>query len=126
QIVLAGQPQLATKLAQPRLSQLRQRIAVLAHLEPFTAEETGLYIHHRLKVAGFRGDTLFDDAAIAMIAQYGQGIPRNINNICYTALMLCAGQGHALANCENVREAVQRLDMTPLLSEPLEITGPSD
>src|ERR1700733_2398738 len=40
QIILAGQPRLATKLAQPRLIQLRQRIAVLSHLEPFTAPET--------------------------------------------------------------------------------------
>ena len=53
QIILAGQPRLAAKLAQPRLSQLRQRIAVLSRLEPFTVEETGLYIEHRLKVAGY-------------------------------------------------------------------------
>ena len=33
QIVLAGQPQLAEKLAQPQLAQLRQRIAVLARLD---------------------------------------------------------------------------------------------
>jgi general secretion pathway protein A len=126
QIVLAGQPQLAAKLAQPRLSQLRQRVAVLAHLEPFTAEETGFYINHRLKVAGFRGDTLFDDPAIELIAQYSQGIPRNINNICYTSLLLSASKGFALANSAMVREAVNRLDMNLLVSEPLDVISSSD
>ena len=41
QIVLAGQPQLAVKLAQPELLQLRQRISVLAHLEPLGVAEFG-------------------------------------------------------------------------------------
>ena len=41
QIILAGQPQLATKLAQPQLSQLRQRVAVLGRLEPFTVGGNG-------------------------------------------------------------------------------------
>ena len=126
QIVLAGQPQLAAKLAQPRLSQLRQRIAVLTHLEPFTAEETGFYINHRLKVAGFRGDTLFDQEAIALIAQLSQGIPRNINNICYTSLMLSSNQGYAMATSEIVRQAVARLDMAPLVSEPLAVADSLD
>src|SRR6202049_5205475 len=64
QIILAGRPRCAAKLAQPRLTQLRQRIAVLSHLEPFTVEETGLYVGHRLKVAGYSGKPIFDIASI--------------------------------------------------------------
>ncbi|MGA9632229.1 MAG: AAA family ATPase, partial [Candidatus Acidiferrales bacterium] len=52
QIVLAGQPQLAEILARPSMAQLRQRVSSIAHLEPFTAEETNHYIDHRLWVAG--------------------------------------------------------------------------
>src|SRR3984885_1571386 len=52
QIILAGQPQLADKLAQPHLSQLLQRITVVQHLEPFPPDETARYIRHRLKVGG--------------------------------------------------------------------------
>src|SRR5215469_9936416 len=48
QIILSGQPQLAAKLALPKLSQLRQRIGMLTRLEPFSVVETGLYIEHRL------------------------------------------------------------------------------
>src|SRR4029077_3064104 len=72
QIILAGQPRLAARLAQPRLTQLRQRIAVLSHLEPFTVEETGLYIEHRLKVSGYSQAPIFDIAAIRMITWRSQ------------------------------------------------------
>ena len=60
QIVLAGQPQLADKLAQPHLAQLLQRITLVKYLEPLSPEETAGYISHRLKVAGHGGDPLFD------------------------------------------------------------------
>ncbi len=121
QIILAGQPRLAAKLAQPRLSQLRQRVAVLSHLEPFNVEETGLYIEHRLKVAGYRGEPIFDIASVRLIARQGKGIPRNINNICYTSLLLSSARGRRTVTAEIVHEAVKRLDMDSLASEPLTI-----
>ena len=93
QIVLAGQPGLAAKLAQPQLSQLRQRIAVLSRLEPFTAAETACYIDHRLKVAGYCGKPLFEPSAVSLIAQRSRGIPRNINNICYNSLLIAYVRG---------------------------------
>ena len=111
QIVLAGQPRLAAKLAQPQLSQLRQRIAVLSHLEPFTAAETACYIDHRLKVAGHRGKPLFEPDAVSLIAQRSQGIPRNINNICYNSLLVSHSRGQRTVTSEIVREAVARLDI---------------
>ena len=58
-IVLAGQPQLADKLAAPRLRQLRQRIGLLNRLEPFAVPETAEYIKHRLGLAGHPGDSIF-------------------------------------------------------------------
>jgi type II secretory pathway predicted ATPase ExeA len=118
QIILAGQLRLAAKLAQPRLSQLRQRIAVLTHLEPLTAQETGLYVEHRLKVAGYRGEPLFEPNSVSMIAQQSQGIPRNINNICYNSLLLSYARGHRTVTSEIVQAAVAQLDVTSLASEP--------
>jgi type II secretory pathway predicted ATPase ExeA len=111
QIILAGQPQLAMKLGQPRLTQLRQRISVLGRLEPFSAEETGLYIEHRLKVAGHRGDPIFDPASISQIARLSQGIPRKINNLCYNSLFLAYTRRHLTVTAPVVKEAGARLDM---------------
>ena len=87
-IILSGQPLLAEKLAQPALSQLKQRIAIVRRLEPLSANETACYIEHRLKVAGFSGGQLFEPEALALIREQSQGIPREINNLCFNALSL--------------------------------------
>src|ERR1700687_3467907 len=63
QIVLAGQPQLADKLARPSLAQLRQRISLIGRLSSLSAPETRNYLDHRLKVAGLGGDRIFTDEA---------------------------------------------------------------
>lgn len=86
QIVLAGQSELATKLKQPELSQLLQRVTVMASLEALSFEETAAYIRHRLKLAGHSGDDLFDPAAFAAVYRRTRGIPRNINRVCHAAL----------------------------------------
>ena len=91
QIVLAGQPQLAENIGSPELVQLRQRVSIFARLNPFTAEETALYVAHRLRVAGYASEMpLFTKDALALIAQASEGIPRNINNLCFNALSLGA------------------------------------
>ena len=109
QIVLAGQPQLSDKLALPQLAQLRQRLALVARLEPLSAAETANYIDHRLKVAGYSGVPLFTPEAVSLIAEASQGIPRTINNLCYSALL--AGQARACQtiSAEIVQEVVSKL-----------------
>jgi hypothetical protein len=109
QIVLAGQPQLTEKLAQPRLAQLRQRIAVISHLAPLTAAETVCYVDHRLKVAGYCGEPLFDADALRLIARRSQGIPRNINNICYNSLSIAHTQGCPSVTSEIVQRVLGQL-----------------
>jgi hypothetical protein len=124
QIILAGQPRLAAKLAQPRLSQLRQRIAVLSHLEPFNVEETRRYIDHRLKVAGYRGEPIFETESIRLVAGQSKGIPRNINNICHNALLLAYARGQHTVGVEVVQAAVARLDMESLAFDRLTVPTP--
>jgi general secretion pathway protein A len=109
QIVLAGQPQLAATLAQPQLSQLRQRIAVLSHLQPLTTAETVGYVEHRLKVAGYCGEPLFTPGALELIAQRSQGIPRNINNICHNSLSMAHARGRQRVTSEIAQGVVDRL-----------------
>jgi len=104
QIVLAGQPQLAEKLARPDLVQLRQRISIVSRLEPLTPEETSQYIEHRLRVAGLEGNPFKRDA-LALIAERSEGIPRNINNLCFNALTL----GYALKEKAIDRSVVEEV-----------------
>jgi type II secretory pathway predicted ATPase ExeA len=117
QIVFAGQPQLAEKLEQPGLAQLRQRISILGRLEPFGNAEIGQYIDHRLSVAGYNAGPLFTPAAIARIAESSEGIPRNINNLCFNALSLGCALHRTQIDADLVGEAVSDLDMSSLAVE---------
>jgi general secretion pathway protein A len=113
QIILAGQPQLAEKLASPDLVQLRQRISIVARLKPFTAEETNLYVGHRLRVAGHDFSApVFTPRAGAMIAEHSEGIPRNINNLCINALSLGCALKRRPIDEKIIREVLDDLDLS--------------
>src|SRR5277367_3782861 len=114
-IILAGQSQLATRLASPQMLQLRQRISIIARLAPFNVDESRAYIDHRLRVAGYRGEQpFFTDRAYALIAEYSAGIPRNINNICFNALSLGCAMQRQTINAAVVEEVLRDLDLAPL------------
>jgi general secretion pathway protein A len=93
QVILAGQPELAEKLARRELRQLRQRIGLIAELKPLTAEESARYIAHRLEVAGHRGGSIFTARALRRIHHASGGIPRLINVLCDKALVLGYASG---------------------------------
>jgi general secretion pathway protein A len=114
QIILAGQPQFAEKLGRPGLAQLRQRISILARLDPFNSEDTRRYISHRLRVAGYEGPALFTPEAIEIIGARGGGVPRNINNICFNALSLGFALGKKKIDSAMVLEALGDLDVGAL------------
>jgi len=54
QIVLSGQPELESRLRDPRVRQLRQRVSVWCKTKPLSAEQTPLYISERLRIAAYR------------------------------------------------------------------------
>lgn len=87
QILLVGQPELRDKLNRPGLCQLKQRIGPRYHIGALSAEETGLYIRHRLRVAGAPDTGLFTDAAVRSISDYSGGVPRVINMVCDYCLL---------------------------------------
>jgi general secretion pathway protein A len=103
QIILAGQPQFIGTLVNPGMVQLRQRISITASLGPLSPPEVAQYISHRLATAGYRGAPLFTCGALEVIARESQGIPRNINNLCFGAL----SAGFALRRKQIDRQIVQ-------------------
>jgi len=115
QIVLAGQPQLAEKLNHPRLIQLRQRIAAVARLAPLSCAETGRYIDHRLQIAGYTGAAIFTPEAVDRIAEASGGIPRSINNICYSALAAAHAAKLEAVTHEIVYDVVSKLSLDSLV-----------
>jgi type II secretory pathway predicted ATPase ExeA/phage tail protein X len=117
-IVLAGQPQLADKLARPELIQLRQRVSTVVHLTPFSLKETIAYITHRMRVAGYSGPPLFTRESVEMVFRFSQGIPRNINNLCFQALTIGFGTQRKKIDGGILREVLADLELTPRASEP--------
>src|SRR5436189_93035 len=64
-IVLVGQPELFDNVRTPAMAQLDQRVSIRCTLRDLELEETDRYIHHRLNVAGARGQIRFSARAIA-------------------------------------------------------------
>ncbi|MBZ5719450.1 MAG: AAA family ATPase [Acidobacteriia bacterium] len=116
-IILAGQPELAGKLASPSLSQLRQRVSIVNRIEPLPAWEIKSYIEHRLQVAGYEGEPLFVPEALAEIARFTEGIPRNVNNFCFNALSLACALRQKKVDLAVVQEVISDLDITKHLTD---------
>ena len=65
---------------------LKQRVAMKIALKPFSIDDTGDYIRHRMKVAGCASE-VFTAEAIREVFRYSTGVPRLINTICDNALL---------------------------------------
>jgi len=105
QIVLFGQPELDERLRQPEIRQLLQRIGFHARLGGLKPNEVELYIAHRLRVAGYRGDNLFSRRVATAVHSGSLGTPRLINLIAHKALLSAFGEGEARVGVRHVRVA---------------------
>lgn len=86
-VVLAGQPELARRLDEARLRQLKQRVVLRCELTPLSLKDTAAYISARVKTAGGEATQLFTRDAVVAIHQHANGIPRVISVICDNALV---------------------------------------
>ncbi|MGH7619584.1 MAG: AAA family ATPase [Gemmatimonadaceae bacterium] len=109
QIVLVGQPELLDKIRTPQMSQLDQRVSIRCTLTDLDEEEVDRYIHHRLNVAGARGQVRFTPRAVKEVYRASHGVPRLINLICDRALL--AGYASQTRDIEppHVRKAIAAL-----------------
>lgn len=86
-LIMVGQPELADRLNEPQLRQLKQRIALRCELTPLSLQETAAYVAARILVAGGAPEVLFSKSAIAAVHEHSRGIPRTISVICDNALV---------------------------------------
>ncbi|MDZ7825135.1 MAG: AAA family ATPase [Gammaproteobacteria bacterium] len=86
QVILIGQPELATMLQRPELRQLSQRITARYHLEPLDRSSLASLIEHRMQVAGARRQP-FTRRALTRLHRRSRGIPRLANVIADRALL---------------------------------------
>jgi type II secretory pathway predicted ATPase ExeA len=114
-IILAGQPELNTTLDSPELEQLAQRTRLRFHLKALTEAEAQAYVEHRLKVAGAETE-IFDPAVHPLIYRYTGGVPRLINTLCDTAMLVAFSEEHDKVGEDEVREAIEELQWTDYAS----------
>ncbi len=111
QILLAGQPSLASKLKSPELSQLAQRISVWEHVAHLSPEETIWYVQHRLGKAG--GSHIpIEKGAEKLLYRTTHGIPRLINKVMDRSLLVMAAKFQRRLTKRILKEAVESLGPT--------------
>jgi type II secretory pathway predicted ATPase ExeA len=84
--ILTGQPELRETISFSQFESLKQRIKLGVHLKGMGLEETCGYIDHSLKIAG-RDTSLFSDSAKSEIFNRSEGISRQVNKLCYQAIL---------------------------------------
>ncbi len=86
-VVLTGQPELAERLNETSLRQLKQRISLRCELKAMDLAETASYIAGRVRIAGGRPERIFTQEAVAMIFAAARGLPRVVNVVCDNAMI---------------------------------------
>jgi type II secretory pathway predicted ATPase ExeA len=110
QIVLVGQPELTAKLNDHRIRQLRQRIGVWHEIRALDRDDAADYIWHRLALSGAPDPrAIIEKRSADAIHAYSKGIPRLINQIADTALVICYGKGKRHVDRTHIDEAAREL-----------------
>jgi len=108
-IILAGQPELSEKLDSPELVQLMQRVRLRFHLTALSEADTHEYIRHRLRVAGAEDREIFEPETFPVIFRYSGGIPRLVNTLCDTAMLIAFAKDQQTVSTEELHAAIEEL-----------------
>jgi type II secretory pathway predicted ATPase ExeA len=109
-LILAGQPLIRNKLALNVNNPLRQRITVKYFMYGLKRDEVGDYCSSRLKNAGLYEDVL-TPAALEVIYGITKGLPRLVNNLVTTCLIIASGKKQRLVDEDIVYQAQQELEI---------------
>jgi general secretion pathway protein A len=135
QIILVGQPELETLLAQPELRQLQQRVTRRFRLEPLNREEVRAYIDYRLALArngasrapgatelahelaawsGANREAQFTDEAVQVVFEISRGFPRVINLLCDRSLEAACASNLRVVDAFGINKAASALGLGSL------------
>lgn len=104
-VLLAGLPQLNHTLNLGIHEPLRQRITMNYNMEGLSKEESKLYIQEKLR--GVRCSLqVFDDNALEALANAANGIPRQLNKLANTCLVIAASRNADHVDSDLVMQAI--------------------
>jgi general secretion pathway protein A len=110
-VIIAGQPEIAARLNEQSLRQLKQRIALRCLLQPLTAQETAVYLAGRIQAAGGRGGQVLTKDAVEAIHAHSRGIPRAINVVTDNALLTAFALQQRLVTRQIVLDVCKDFDL---------------
>ena len=120
-LILVGIPDLAR--AVQSYESLHRRIQLAWRLTPLTEAQTTEYVQHHMREAG--GDIWsFSLDALRAVHRYTNGIPRSINNLCDTALMLGYAARVSSITPEIIDQAARDTALLPPPAPPAAVPPP--
>ena len=122
-VVLAGQPELASRLEHEELRQLKQRVALRCDLSALDVRETASYIAGRIAIAGGDSPRIFTREAVQAIYERSAGIPRTISVICDNALLTGLAAGVRPVNLPLVLEVCRDFRLPQFKTTELALPG---
>jgi type II secretory pathway predicted ATPase ExeA len=109
-LLLVGQPDLRRILRLTPYEAFYQRISTHYHLPPLDLAQTIAYIRHHVQFAEYKAGPLFTDDALARIYENTKGIPRLINRLCTTALLVATADKRQLVEESTIRKAIADIE----------------
>jgi general secretion pathway protein A len=111
-LLLVGQTELRRTLRLAAHEAFFKRLTTSFHLPPRDLAQSLAYIRHNIQLSGYKSGSLFSDDALTRIYDYTKGIPRQINRLCTTALLVGMADQKQILDESTIRKAIAELDQT--------------
>jgi general secretion pathway protein A len=111
QVVLAGRPPIREKLLHPWLRPLNPQLGLLCHVEPLEEKDVASYVEDQLQAWRLPPDLLEQDAT-RRIADYTNGNPRLIHDLCAHAVELAQESPTRRITADSIAAAARDLGLS--------------
>ncbi|MEZ5825071.1 MAG: hypothetical protein R3C97_10125 [Geminicoccaceae bacterium] len=106
-ILMLGRPELLERLRDSSSNIARKAVRGALTLKPLGSDEVAPYVHHRMRLAGWRGERILTRAGRDALFLASGGYPRRLGRICARALALAAIDGQRTIDATLVEQAVR-------------------
>lgn len=107
-LLLVGDDQLLPRLQMGINAPLLARLSFCLRLQPWTSQELHDYVQARLEQVGIHANP-FEAAALQLLVQAGNGLPRLLNHLAQRALEEAASQNSRIITATHVQRALELL-----------------
>jgi general secretion pathway protein A len=108
-IILCGQPEIEGKFSSSPFWTIQPLVTVRCATSPLSLLDTREYIHHRMKLAGAKSDSIFTAEAAIAAHYHSQGIPRLVNLLCSHALAAAGALGASHITARMIADAADKV-----------------